>query len=192
MSVLTEKCRGSTSNYDTSASLHTLPNSLMTLSFDITQQHKHAQQQYQPLTGTLQHTARTYQTPQSLNVRSTYPVRLLARSRANLARRRRQQITSKASRGKPRMQETIGITTDSGETATNTGAAHQGLRLALAHGQCAVVCWERCGAVPASMYNGLHLRISRRSAAGGKAAVTVTPASRSLPSLQWPGVCIKI
>jgi hypothetical protein len=27
-------------------------------------------------------------------------------------------MTSKASRGKPRMQETIGITTDSGETAT--------------------------------------------------------------------------
>jgi hypothetical protein len=52
--------------------------------------------------------------------RITYPVRLLARSRANFARRLRQQITSRASRGKPRMQETMGITMDSGDTATES------------------------------------------------------------------------
>ena len=77
---------------------------------------------------TSQHTARTYQMAQPLNLWATYPVRLLARSRANLARRRRQQITSKANRGKPRMQETIVITIDSGETATNTGTVGQSLR----------------------------------------------------------------
>jgi hypothetical protein len=54
----------------------------------------------------------------------TYPVRLLARSRANLARRLRQQITNSAKRGKPRMQDTMGITIDSGDTATNTTDVH--------------------------------------------------------------------
>ncbi|KAJ4446911.1 hypothetical protein ANN_13612 [Periplaneta americana] len=61
-------------------------------------------------------------TVKSVEVPATYPVRLLARSRANFARRLKQQITSNARRGKPRMQDTIGITIDSGDTATITPA----------------------------------------------------------------------
>lgn len=40
----------------------------------------------------------------------------LSRSRAIFARRRKQQITKRAKIGNPKMQDTIGITIDSGET----------------------------------------------------------------------------
>lgn len=49
----------------------------------------------------------------------TYAVRLLSLSRAAFARCLRQQITSKASKGNPNMQVTIGITIFSGATANS-------------------------------------------------------------------------
>lgn len=49
----------------------------------------------------------------------TYPARLRSLSLASLALLRKQQMTSSASRGNPNMQETIGITTVSGDTETD-------------------------------------------------------------------------